>query len=91
MHTCIAAKLDVKKLACPVLHEFQRDLGRRMGTHFHMTTSACTLARFDVARPIPEVVNSAQTSESSETYKSGSPHKVSEDPQSELHEGEGEI
>ena len=33
------------------------------------------------------MVNSAQTSESSEIYKSGSPHKVSEGPQSELHEG----
>jgi hypothetical protein len=37
------------------------------------------------------VVNSAQTSESSEIYKSGSPHKVSEEPQSALYEGEGEI
>jgi hypothetical protein len=62
MHTRIADKLDVRNLACPVLHEFQRDPGRRMGTHFHMTTAACTLARFDAARPIPEVVNSAQTS-----------------------------
>jgi hypothetical protein len=37
------------------------------------------------------VVNSAQTSESSEIYKSGSPQKVSEEPQSALHDGEGEI
>src|SRR5664279_484154 len=35
MHTRIANKLDVKNLACPVLHEFQRDLGREL--IFHMT------------------------------------------------------
>jgi|NGEPerStandDraft_6_1074524.scaffolds.fasta_scaffold32999_4 hypothetical protein len=30
MHTRIADKLDAKNLACPALHEFQRDLGREL-------------------------------------------------------------
>ena len=50
MHTRIADKLDVGKSTFPALHEFQRDLGRRMGTHFHMTASAGTLARFGTRR-----------------------------------------
>jgi uncharacterized protein YjbJ (UPF0337 family) len=43
----------------------------------------------DEAEARPEVVNSAQTSESLEIYKSGSPQEISEEPHSELYEGEG--
>jgi hypothetical protein len=43
------------------------------------------------SRPIPEVVNSAQTAESREIKKGSSPQRGSEEPQSALYEGEGEI
>jgi len=43
-------------------------------SHDHLCLYPCPFR--DAARLIPEVVNSAQTSESSEIYKSGSPHKV---------------
>jgi hypothetical protein len=50
MHTRIANNLGVRNLAGPVQHEFQRDLGRRMGTHFHMTPLLVTLAHFGMQR-----------------------------------------
>jgi hypothetical protein len=91
MHTRIADKLDVKKsiLSCSARVPAPRTSDGNSLSHDHLC-----LYRYpfrDAARLIPEVVNSAQTSESSEIYKSGSPHKVSEEPQSALHEGEGEI
>ena len=48
MHTRIADKLDAQHLACPVLHEFQRDLGREL--IFHSDTSASIVARFGMQR-----------------------------------------
>jgi hypothetical protein len=42
-------------------------------------------------RPIPEVVNSAQTSKSQEIKKVAALKEASEEPRSVLYEGEGEI
>jgi len=57
-----------------------------------MTPSACNFARFGMKpRPFPEVVNSAQTSESQKIKKVAALKDGSEEPQSALYEGGGEI
>jgi hypothetical protein len=89
----VAARLFARKLSKSGLkRSCTSPTVTRVRTHISNDTFACTFARFEVkAKPIPEMVNSAQTSRSHGIYKSDRSQSCSEKPQFALCNGQGGI
>jgi hypothetical protein len=82
-------QIGVKESVLFVLHEFQCDL--MCERTFHMTLCVYLFPFRDEAEAHSRAGQFCSDRKTRRDYKSGSPQRGSEEPQSALYEGEGEI